>query len=172
MTINFKCEHCGRGVEAPDEAGGKRGRCPYCRQSCYIPTPVSEQDVYDLAPEDDDFERRAARERERLRRQELELMSELDGEPSPPVPLEHKEDLKGEDLHHFIVNYCLDLSGSNLERAATHVHQLRKFKPVALQAVDDFISGKAIEPALDAIPSKLLRAFLMQLRDELRKGGG
>lgn len=36
--IRFRCEHCGKTVQAPHGAGGKRGTCPHCRQSCAIPT--------------------------------------------------------------------------------------------------------------------------------------
>ena len=42
MTINFECGACGRTIEAPDAAGGKRGKCPYCGQSNDIPRPPAE----------------------------------------------------------------------------------------------------------------------------------
>ncbi len=167
MSIGFNCEHCGKRVEAPDAAGGKRGRCPYCKLANYIPTPVSEDELYDLAPEDDQANRQAAAEREELRRQDQALLSEVDRDPSPQVPMEHREDVIPEDVYHHVVNYCLDLSQSNLERAQTHVAQLRKVRHVAVRAVDDFLSGKAIEPALDGIPGKLLQGFLMQMRGAL-----
>ncbi len=36
-SIRFPCEHCGKMVEAPHSAAGKRGKCPFCRESCDIP---------------------------------------------------------------------------------------------------------------------------------------
>ncbi|GAH70318.1 unnamed protein product, partial [marine sediment metagenome] len=66
MPISFKCEHCGKQIEAPDSAGGQRGRCPYCKQSNYIPSPVSEEEIYDLAETDEEDAKRAAAEREQL----------------------------------------------------------------------------------------------------------
>ena len=166
MPISFKCEHCGKQIEAPDSAGGQRGRCPYCKQSNYIPSPVSEEEIYDLAETDEEDEKRAAAERERLRAQELSLLSELD-QPAAPVPLETKEDLQAGDIAHLIVNYCLDQADGNQERAEVHAAQLRKFGDVARGAVDDFISGRTIEAALDRIPAKALQGHLQKLRQAL-----
>lgn len=166
MPISFKCEHCGKQIEAPDSAGGQRGRCPYCKQSNYIPSPVSEEEIYDLAETDEEDDKRAASEREQLREQDLSLLSEMD-QPGAPAPLETKEDLEAGDIAHLIVNYCLDQADGNLERAEVHAAQLRKFGDVARGAVDDFISGKAIEAALDRIPAKALQGHLTKLREAL-----
>ena len=46
---------------------------------------------------------------------------------------------------------------------------LRDFGQIALEAVEDFASGKTIEPALDAIPAKTLQGFLNDLRDKLKE---
>ena len=58
MSISFNCEKCGKKIVAPDEAGGRRGRCPYCQASNYIPSPIKDDEIYDLAPEDADEEAR------------------------------------------------------------------------------------------------------------------
>ena len=166
MPISFKCEHCGKQIEAPDSAGGQRGRCPYCKQSNYIPSPVSEEEIYDFAPTDDEDEKRAAAERERLREQERSLLSEIAPAPAP-APLEQKEGLHAEDVAHLVVNYCLDQADGNEERAEVHAEQLRKVRDVARVAVDDFISGKAIEAALDRIPARALQGYLKKLRQTL-----
>jgi phage FluMu protein Com len=162
MTINFRCEHCGKKVEAPDSAGGKRGRCPYCKQSNYIPAPVSDDDIIPLAPEED----QPAGDDE-VRQHERALIAELAGGEEAPVPLEHRENLEPQDLYHLVVNYCVDMAESRLERAKLHLAELKKVRQVARQAVDDFLSGKALEPTLDRIPLKILQGFLNNLRNEL-----
>jgi len=166
MTIKFECEHCHKTVEAPDEAGGKRGKCPYCGQSNYIPAPLSEDDVLPLAPIDEQEERRSARERHSLIAQERDMLVEMDRHPE--TPLEQREKLTSKDLQHFVVNYCIDAANGNFERAESYVPQLRKFGQTGLQAVEDFISGNALEPAMDFIPRRVLQGFLTKLRDRLK----
>jgi len=165
MSITFRCEHCRKEVEAPDDAGGKRGKCPFCGQSNYIPLPVGEDDVLPLAPIDEEDERRREEEVRKLLQQEQDLLSAIGGEAAPP--LEHRKDLKSADLHHFVVNYCLDVAKGNLQRAEKHAEQLKRFGRQGLEAVDDFISGKVLEPALDAIPTKTLQGLLKKMRERI-----
>ena len=87
MTITFRCEHCHKEVKAPDSAGGKRGKCPHCGQTSYIPSPVSEEDVLPLAPLDSAEERQRRKEIQALLEQERELRAELGGEESVPLGL-------------------------------------------------------------------------------------
>ena len=166
MAITFECEHCRKEVTAPDEAAGKRGKCPFCGHSNYIPAPVKEEEILDLAPEDEAEERRRQEELRRLREQEKAL---LEADKEKPVPLDQREVVTGEDLHHFVVNYCLDAFGSRLERLRTHVAGLRKYPAAGLQAVEDFLSEKVTEPALKIIPPRVLKGFLVQLRDAVKR---
>jgi DNA-directed RNA polymerase subunit RPC12/RpoP len=165
MSITFRCEHCRKDVQAPESAAGKRGKCPYCGHSSYIPAPVSDDDLLPLAPVDEEEEQRRQQEVRQLFEQERDLIAQTGSKPD--VPLDQREDVKPEDLHHFIVNYCLDMSVSKLPQADKQVAELRK-QPLGLQAVQDFLAGKAMEPALKAIPPRLLQAFLLQLRDKLK----
>ena len=165
MSIRVRCEHCRQELEAPESAAGKRGKCPHCGGSTYIPTPVPEEDVLDLAPIDEEEERKRQEEIQQLLEQDLQFR---EGEGEPHVPLEHREDLSSEDLHHLVVNYCLDLSQSKLDRAEKHAQKLVQFGRTGLDAVDDFMSGKTIEPALDPIPTRVLQGFLKQLRNRLK----
>jgi len=164
MSITFRCEHCHKDVQAPDGSGGKRGRCPHCGKSSYIPSPIAEEDVLSLAPLDEQEERQRQEHTRALIEQERELLSDT---AAPQVPLEHKDNLASEDLHHFVVNYCLDVVAGKLDRAEQHVAQLHRFPRVAPKAVDDFLSGDVLEPALDSIPSGVLKGFLEQLREKL-----
>jgi hypothetical protein len=167
MSIKFQCEHCRKQVNAPDAAAGKRGKCPYCGQSSYIPMPVSEDDLIPLAPLDEDDERRREAMVHDLFEMEQDLLAERKDTASTAPPLEHRPDLSQEELHHFVVNYCLDIFSGKVEGADIQARQLRKFGKVGVQAVDDFITGAILEPVLDGIPSGLLNGFLKQLRKDV-----
>ncbi len=169
MTITIHCENCRREVTAPDAAAGKRGRCPHCGHSNYIPAPVAEDEILDLAPIDEAEERRSKEEARRLLEQEKAILA-ADKE-KPGVPLDQKAEVASDDLHHFVVNYCMDVFASKLDRLRQHVQALRKHKAAGLQAVDDFLSEKVKEPALKPIPPRALKAFLAQLKDEVGRPG-
>ncbi len=165
MSITFQCEHCRREVKAPDEAGGKRGKCPHCQQGNYIPAELN-GDVFDLVPLDETAERQQKSERHSQMEAERDLLAETDGPPS--IPLEHKEDLASEDLHHFVINFCLDMAASNVERANTHAEQLSKFGATGFEAVEDILMEKYPEPALKHIDRQMRERFLTQLGDLLK----
>jgi len=166
MSIQFRCDHCGKQVVAPDSAGGQRGKCPYCNGSNYIPAPVGEDELVPLAPIDEGEEQRRQKEIDALFQAEREILAESGGGPS--VPLEHREDLLVEDLHHFVVNYCLDMAKGNLSRARRHVDSLRQYGTMGSEAVNDYITGKTKERALSDLPPKVLQTYLAQLRSELK----
>jgi hypothetical protein len=171
MPIKFECTECHKIVTAPDAAGGKRGKCPFCGRLVNIPLPPPPQeedpDLIPLAPIDEDEERKLAQERKALYDQEqslLEAMVPSDDE----VPLEQREDLSSEDLHHFVVNYLLDMFDGNLARAGTHADKLRSLGFAGIGAVDDFLEGKADEPALGHIPAPIREGFLRELKARVK----
>jgi len=154
-------------VKAPDSAAGKRGKCPHCGQSSYIPAPVADEDLIPLAPVDEAEEQARRREIESLLAVDRRLLRETGG--GPDVPLEHKEDLSSADLHHFVVNYCMDVFNGNLERAQLYVRKMKMLKYTAIEAVEDFQTKKTHEAVLDAIPSRVLEGFLKDLKDKLKE---
>jgi hypothetical protein len=171
MTIAFNCASCGKEVKAPDSAAGKRGKCPFCQQSVQVPAPPPPQDddgLFKLAPLDEDDERRRQEEIRKLKQAERELLAESRDDPSAKPPLDQRDDVQSPDVHHLVVNYCLDMAEGNLTRANVTAGSLRKFGPVGVQAVDEFAAGKAAEPALKKIPPRVLQGFLAELKSKLR----
>ena len=165
MTLQFRCEKCHKTVKAPDSTTGKRGKCPDCGNTSYIPS-MEEPEEIPLAPIDEESEQEKSKEIANLLAKERDLLHEMGGEPS--IPLEHKEDLNSEDLHHFVVNYCLDMYKGELTRAEHTAKELKKFKFTAIQAVEDFQTNRAVEPALGEIKKPLLDGFLKDLKKALQ----
>jgi phage FluMu protein Com len=164
MPIKFHCEYCGNLVEAPDDAGGKRGKCPHCQRSNFIPAPEG-QEPLELAPLNEEDERRRQREVERAMAADRELLAETQREEvSPRLSQKDPEEVSAVDLHHMVVNYCLDMVAGQLQRAPEHAEQLSQYGDKGRQAVLDFISGKVLEPALDRSPLRVLQGYLKELQ--------
>jgi hypothetical protein len=169
MSIQFHCEHCGKEILAPDEAGGRRGKCPYCEKSNFIPNPKAAEEDLELAPLDENEEQERQREIRHLLEQEKAILQETSREETTPrLSQKDASDVKAEDLHHLVVNFCLDMSGGMLERADTHVMKLNEHSHVARQAVREFLDGKVLEPALDPIPTRVREGYLKNLLVRLR----
>lgn len=166
MSITFQCEHCHKEIKAPDEAGGKRGKCPFCHQSTYVPSPVSEDEILPLADVDEEQERRDKETVQRLYAQEHDLLAQTGSAPAPP--LEHREELTTADLHHFVINFCLEMARDRAEAADAEAAKLRKFGPLGLKALEEIASGDVREPALDAIPRRPRELYLNTLRSRLK----
>lgn len=60
MTIRLKCPGCGTKLKVKDELGGKKGKCPNCKQPVQIPLPEPEpeatEELADLSTADQLFE--------------------------------------------------------------------------------------------------------------------
>jgi hypothetical protein len=162
MAIKFDCGGCGKEVTAPDGAAGRKGKCPFCGHLNEIPAAGEDDDLIPLAPIDDEEERRHRDEVRALYEQEQSLLDETGG--APQIPLDQREGLTSEELHHFVVNYCLDMADGKLARAGRHAEELHRYGPLGLQAINDFMTGMAAEPAMDHIPRPVLQGFLKELR--------
>ncbi len=165
MTITFSCEHCGKEIKAPDDSAGKRGKCPYCGQGNYIPDPSASDEEIPLAPLDEQEEAQRRKEIEDLRRQEKVILTE---DLNAPASSEAGDEVSPEALYHLVSGYCVAMSNSDLDKAENYVQRLKKHRYTGLQAVEDFQTGKALDPAVDSIPGKLLQGFLKQLREQVR----
>jgi hypothetical protein len=229
MSIKFQCVECGCEVKVPDEAAGKRGKCPQCSAVNDVPKPMDassdddfldfimgevdrapapveddpipfddgdtiglapekpapapapqsapppaapadddEDDLLGLAPIDEEEERERAEQTRKLMEQERELLADNEGDGGRK--LEQRDDLDASDLHHFIVNYCSDMAEGKLDRAKTHIEELKKYRGLAGEAIEGFLAGK-VDPvdrqALASIPTPVLAGFLKTLKDDL-----
>ncbi|MHC4986628.1 MAG: TFIIB-type zinc ribbon-containing protein, partial [Planctomycetota bacterium] len=141
MSITFDCTGCGKQIEAPDSAGGKRGKCPFCGQGNDIPAAApapDDDDLFDLAPLDHEEERRRKAEVQRLLEQERDLLAASAEEAGPP--LEQRDSVDTQDLYHFVINYCRDMADGQLERAQTHLQKLKNFRALGKEATEDFLT--------------------------------
>lgn len=168
MPIRFHCEHCHKEVQAPDAAGGRRGNCPYCGGSNYIPAPSTGEEL-PLAPLNEEEERQRQQEIERLLAAEKHILAETDREEVEPR-LAHREpaQVSPGELHHFVVNFCLDMANGKLEQADVHVLKLNEYPGANKRAVRDFLDGHVQEPAMEQIPPKVREGFMKNLMSRLR----
>lgn len=174
MPIEFHCPRCNKLIRAPDDAGGRHGKCPYCKESVYIPTPPEEIEEIPLAP----ISREAEEEERRLLEETRRLTAALDREEPPKydtaepasaaagsaLPLPREEEA---DIPDLVVDYLLAMAGSEIGRADGAVRQLRRHAPQARTHLKRLLAGKLPPPDLGTVPDAVYKGFLRTLLEQL-----
>ncbi len=175
MPIEFHCNHCGKLVRAPDNAGGKHGQCPGCHQSVYVPTPSDQIEVLDVAPIDQAAEReaqRAAREAQQLAQR---LLHERDAGPERAADADAKARGAGggtfmprpehrPDMRRLVIDYALAMASSSIDRAEKLAQEIRSDMRSAEKAIEAVTVDEIPPPELAKIPRPVLNGFFRSLR--------
>lgn len=175
MSIELNCPNCEHTIRAPDDAGGKHGKCPYCQTKVYIPAPVSDADIIPLAPIDE-----ADEERERqLHREAVRYAASFDKEgegvggaegrgaaarksgPGPAAAPGEVVDLPAE-----VERYVVAMRDSKLDDAERVASKLKRSGSRAR----DYVEGLMLDPTpppIGNVPRPLLNGFLKSLAARL-----
>jgi len=171
MSIEIHCPKCAKLIKAPDNAGGKRGKCPYCKESVYIPLPPDEDEAIGIAPLDESDEERERR----LRRESIEYIASVghakDVPPEgaapassgavSPLPPGEVVDVGAE-----VESYLIAMRDSKLDEADRAVRRLKS----AGSRAKDHVEGQLLDemPApVEGIPPPLVKGFLKTLSERL-----
>jgi DNA-directed RNA polymerase subunit RPC12/RpoP len=170
MAIAFNCEHCGKKIEAPDNAGGKWGRCPACKNKVYVPAPPPDADEeLKLAPMDTNDlaeQKRLMAETYRIEQEILKEKSEvLEDVPERSVPV---YDVSDNELTKNIITYLRLMADGDLEQAerisGTIIHCGKR----ALKIIDGIAVSEIPEPELADIPQQVLSSMIRTLRTKVK----
>lgn len=183
MAIEFHCNFCGKQVKAPDDAGGKRGKCPSCQKVLYIPMPEGAVDEFDLAPVDEYEERKRLQMEEQARATERALLREKQapGEgampkdsdieippPPPPPPVDTSpSSISEEDIEFLIVEWLRSMADGDLGDADRSMMQLRKGGALARQVAAKLAIAEPPPSGLKEVPRPVLNRYFKMLKEQL-----
>ncbi len=170
MSIELHCPQCGKVIRAPEDAGGKKGKCPYCKRSVYIPLPEDELDVIPLAPIDPDEEAREAK----LRRESAQYAaaitnateSDTPGKPARPPSAHDAGPAEVIDFKKEALSFIVAMRDSKLDEADRIVEKLKRGGARARDHVQGIMVDE-MPPAVENVPPPLARGFLQALLDRL-----
>jgi hypothetical protein len=173
MGITFHCEHCGKKIEAPDNAGGKWGKCPGCKNKVYVPSKQQEEEEeLRLAPLDSEEERRKRELLAETVRLQEEIMSETaapeDGAPPKGKPVAGKaEPLSEAELTTIIIGYLREMADGDLEMAEQTATTIIPNSSKAVRILERIALSQIPEPELSDIPQQVLSGLIKELRSRL-----
>ena len=185
LVIEFHCEHCNKIIKAPEETGGRQGKCPHCQGVNYIPMPREALDEIPLTPIDEDFElrrRRAALEDAAVQQRLLrERQSPGEGgrrdasrragpqqaaSPSGGAAASGST-LTAKHIASLVVTYVEAMSQGTLEKADEISRKLSRHPNEANRVLDDMLRDDLTAYGLPTLPRPVLLGFLKQLRSRL-----
>lgn len=166
MAILFHCQFCGKEIKAPDEAGGKWGKCPSCHNKLYVPSQVSGDDLK-VAPLDTDLmesEKKLMAETYKLTQ---DIMQEREVREGPPELSGAIYEMSGRELKDNIILYLRQMASDELDEAEATAALISPFAAQALKIIDRIALSEMPEPELADIPPQMLSGSIRTLRSRL-----
>lgn len=160
MSISITCEKCNKKIKAPDEAGGKYGSCPHCKNKCYIPLPLRDgEEELKLAPlEEDNYEEMMA--------QTHSLTENILHETAvPDDAIDDNNDgvISEKEVLKYVIMYVRQMVAGQLDQAEKTSSMLSAHSYATKDMVKRMMRAGASEPELADIAPGLLNAMLKQL---------
>jgi len=170
MPIEFHCEHCGKLVRTAEQNAGRQGRCPYCKNSVYIPTPSEDLEPLKLAPLDPEEERRQRRLEEEARALARRLRAEKETLP-PETPRAGAPEPSGEirfqvDMESLVIEYVRAMYEGRLAEAQEYATDIRRDMERAQEVIQRLTMDDIRPLKIAKIPRPVLIGFLRQLREQ------
>lgn len=174
MAIEFHCEHCGTTIRAGDEHAGKRGQCPHCHNSVYIPTPPDQLETLDLTPIDESDELRQKKLMDESRELAHGIMSDLDTGAVPAVgPVPHRSPPPTDDIRlvkaameDLIIRYAQCMAKGDLAQAENLAAEIRADMSVANEVMQALTLDEIPPDQIADVPRPVLVGFFKQLREK------
>ncbi len=170
--IQITCENCNHVIKAPRKAAGRRGKCPHCHNSVYVPTPADELEEIPLSSSDDEALARADRlEKEALdvaaaiRREKDEAPPEAVQSSEPPAAAKPRPPVT--DITRSICRYLQALQVSELERAEGIADELKGSARQAKSKIQQMMVDAMRPEEVRGIPDGLYQGFLRKLLEQL-----
>lgn len=157
-------------LKAPENAGGRRSKCPACGHEVYVPTAPSELEELPLAPEDESDRAREQELLEERRRldQELARESQDAGDAPPARRASTRSAARSDvDVRKLVIQYLLAMSNSNLDDANDVLKSLQAHRDEAQQVIDQIASDQMPPAELGDVPPGVYQGFLKNLRTQL-----
>jgi DNA-directed RNA polymerase subunit RPC12/RpoP len=165
MPISFHCENCKKIVNAPDDAGGKWGKCPHCQHRCYIPSQKNEdEEELKLKPLDENEETQydsMMDETRDITKDILHLKPEKEDKDTEPEPTNEKQIIA------LLIKYIRLMAKGDLDRCEQITEQLAKNPEKTKDILSRMLRSGSPEPELADIPQPLVQGFIKKLKNQI-----
>ena len=160
MSIELHCPQCQKSIKAPDSAGGKHGKCPYCKASVYIPNPHDNIEILSITPIDEE----EARHDEELRHESARFAAAIGHVTDGATQSDADEHPQAEfvEVESDVNIYIRSMHTSKLEDAQAAMARLKTGGKRSRKYLNELLEEGAELPFGD-VPKPLALGFLRKL---------
>jgi hypothetical protein len=159
MSISLHCECCKKKITAPDDAGGKWGKCPYCNHKSYIPLPAKDGEEIKLAPIDESEETQYKQMMRETYHVTETLLQQIEEPPEPGQEAKIDEKV----LIVRIIKYLLLMANSSFDEAQAAENKILPYRNQTKRILENMLKADKPEPELANVPEKLLAGFIRNM---------
>ncbi len=165
MAISFSCESCKKKIKAPDNTGGKWGKCPFCNHKCYIPLPTAEgQEELKLAPIDESEETQYGH----MMRETHDITMNILHQKEAPEKAEGPSPRTSEkELTKNIIKYLRQMADGQLDAAQATAEKIVRYRDQAIEILDAIAVSEIPEPELQDVPQQVIAGFIKNIRQRM-----
>lgn len=157
MPISFHCENCKKKITAPDSAGGKWGKCPFCNHRCYIPMPKrDDEEELKLAPINEDEEKKY----EQMMQETRNLTGTLLHQTASASGTDEEVTAPDKELTVLIISYLRFMADGHIEDAQKTADKIVSCGNKAKIILENILRTDQSEPELADMPKKVLVGFV------------
>ena len=159
MSIELHCPQCQKSIKAPDAAGGKQGKCPFCKAPVYIPNPHDDIEILSITPIDEEEAKHDAE----LRHESAQFAAAI-GHLAGGEGKSDEDDPQAEfiDVESDVDIYIRSMHTSKLEGAQAAMARLKTGGKRSRKYINELLEAGAELPFGD-VPEPLALGFLRKL---------
>ena len=166
MSIIFHCEHCGKKIEAADNAGGKWGKCPSCHNKLYVPGSNSGEELK-LAPIDENDQVKQKQLMAETYKITQEILSEREIPNDSAETTAAASEISDKQLTNNIITCLRQMADGELNEAQKTTELITPYGAQAVNILDRIALSEMPEPELADIPGQVLSGLIRKMRDRI-----
>ncbi|MHC4112914.1 MAG: hypothetical protein ACYSUY_17705 [Planctomycetota bacterium] len=166
MAIVFHCEHCGKKVEAKDDSGGKRAKCPACHNKVYVPSLDSGEELK-LTPIDGEDEEKQKELMNETHHLTQEILLEREAPEGPSETSRPALEISEKELTKNIILYLRQMANGELDEATRTADSIAPYGRQAVKILDKIAVSEMPEPELADVPPQVLSGLIRNLRTRI-----
>ena len=166
MAIKLHCNACGKKIEAPDNAGGKWGKCPACHTKIYVPLPQTDDEELKLAPIDETEEQK----KKQLMQETFQLTQHIleeESAPEAPGTVGPVPEVNEKTLTNHIIRYLRQMANGDLDTAQRTAELIVPHRRKAATILEQLAKSYPPDPELEDIPPQVLSGLVRNLRTRI-----